>query len=69
MNADGYVVTDEKCETNHPGFFVVGDLREKYAKQIVTAAADGATASLAAAHFVESKKAREECELPAELLA
>jgi len=40
-NADGYVVTNEKCETNMPGIYVVGDLREKYAKQIVVAAADG----------------------------
>jgi thioredoxin reductase (NADPH) len=65
MNADGYVVTDEKCETSIPGIYVVGDLREKFAKQIVLAAADGCTASLAAAHYVESKKATEEvCELP-----
>lgn len=57
MNSDGYVVGDEKCETNTPGIFVVGDLKEKYAKQIVTAAGDGCTAALAAAHYVESKKA------------
>jgi len=60
MNGDGYVVTNEKCETNIPGIYVVGDLREKYAKQIVLAAADGCTAALAAAHYVESKKASEE---------
>jgi thioredoxin reductase (NADPH) len=65
MNADGYVVTDEKCETNIPGIYVVGDLREKYAKQIVLAAADGCTAALASAHYVESKKASEGvCEIP-----
>jgi len=57
MNADGYVVTGDRCETGHPGIFVIGDLREKYAKQIVTAAADGCTAALAAAHYVEEKKA------------
>lgn len=56
MNADGYVVTDDKCETNINGIFAVGDLKEKYAKQIVTAAADGCTAALAAAHYVENKK-------------
>jgi thioredoxin reductase (NADPH) len=65
MNAEGYVVTDEKCETKIPGIYVVGDLREKYAKQIVLAAADGCTAALAAAHFVESKKGVSEvCEIP-----
>ncbi len=65
LNADGYVITDEKCETTIPGIFAAGDLREKYARQIVTAAADGATAALAAAHFVEAKKvSTEACELP-----
>ena len=70
MNADGYVVTDDKCQTNTPGIYVIGDLREKYARQIVIAAADGATAALAAAHFVEAKKATsaDACELPADLL-
>ncbi|HIJ91260.1 MAG: thioredoxin-disulfide reductase [Desulfobulbaceae bacterium] len=57
MNANGYVIADDKCETNTPGIFAVGDLKEKYAKQIVTAAADGCTAALAAAHYVENKKA------------
>ena len=56
MNANGYVIADEKCETNTPGIFAVGDLKEKYAKQIVTAAADGCTAALAAAHYVENRK-------------
>ena len=69
MNADGYVVANEKCETNISGIYVIGDLREKYARQIVVAAADGCTASLAAAHYVEAKKAGDAvCELPPELL-
>lgn len=56
-NANGYVVTDEKCETNIDGIFAIGDLREKYARQIVLSAADGCTAALAAAHYVETKRA------------
>ena len=66
MNADGMVVTDEKCETNSPGVYVIGDLREKFARQIVLSAADGCTAALAAAHFVEAKKPvkGDTCELP-----
>ncbi|MGD9285069.1 MAG: NAD(P)/FAD-dependent oxidoreductase, partial [Desulfobacterales bacterium] len=59
VNSDGYVCTDEKCETNLPGVFAVGDLREKYARQIVLAAADGCTAALAAAYYVEVKRAAE----------
>jgi thioredoxin reductase (NADPH) len=68
MNADGMVVTDEKCETNMPGVYVIGDLREKFARQIVLSAADGCTAALAAAHFVEEKKSlrSDTCELPTE---
>lgn len=63
MSVQGYVVTNEKCETNIPGIFVVGDLKEKYARQIITAAADGCIAALAAAHYVESKKVADSCEL------
>jgi len=67
MNADGYVVTDDKCATSLPGIYVIGDLREKYARQIVLSAADGCTAALAAAHYVETRKASLECELPESL--
>jgi len=63
MTAEGYVVTDNKCETSIPGIFAIGDLMEKYARQIITAAADGCTAALAAAHYVEAKKSSEECAL------
>ena len=63
MTADGYVVADEKCETSIPGIFAIGDLMEKYARQIITAAADGCTAALAAAHYVEAKKSSDECVL------
>jgi thioredoxin reductase (NADPH) len=66
MNADGMVVTDERCETNSPGVYVIGDLREKFARQIVLSAADGCTAALAAAYFVEAKKSLhgDTCKLP-----
>jgi thioredoxin reductase (NADPH) len=67
MSADGFVMTDEKCETNIPGVFAVGDLRERYARQIVLAAGDGCLAALAGAHYVETRKAKmadDTCELP-----
>lgn len=57
LNAEGYALTDDKCETSIPGIFAVGDLRKKYANQIVIAASDGCTAALAAAHYVEARKA------------
>jgi thioredoxin reductase (NADPH) len=55
-SADGYVITDEKCETQIPGIFVIGDLREKYARQIVLSAADGCMAALAASHYVRTRR-------------
>jgi thioredoxin reductase (NADPH) len=66
MNADGMVMTDHKCETNTPGIYVIGDLREKFARQIVLSAADGCTAALAAAYYVDAKKSMqgETCALP-----
>jgi thioredoxin reductase (NADPH) len=57
MNEQGFVITDERCATSVPGIFAVGDLRQKFANQIVVAAADGCIAALAAAHYVEMERA------------
>ena len=43
---DGYVVTDEEMHTNIDGVFAVGDMRKKFLRQVVTAAADGAIAAM-----------------------
>ncbi len=58
MNERGYLITDEKCETNVPGVFAAGDLRQKFANQIVVAAADGCIAALAAAYYIEIQKTK-----------
>lgn len=55
-NEQGYVITDEKCETSVPGIFAAGDLRQKFANQIVVAAADGCIAALGAARYVEVQR-------------
>ncbi|NLB84641.1 MAG: FAD-dependent oxidoreductase [Acholeplasmataceae bacterium] len=44
-NKYGYIVTDEALQTNIPGIFAAGDVREKEIRQIVTATGDGAIAS------------------------
>ena len=59
MSSTNSVITDEKCETAIPGIYAVGDLRHKYANQIVLAAADGCTAALASTHHVEAVKRKE----------
>jgi thioredoxin reductase (NADPH) len=67
MSPDGLVTTNDQCATNIDGIYVVGDLRERYARQIVLAAADGCMAALSAAHYVETRKAMMEdptCVLP-----
>jgi thioredoxin reductase (NADPH) len=67
MSPEGFVITNDQCATNIDGIYVVGDLREKYARQIVLAAADGCMAALSAAHYVETRKAKMEdltCVLP-----
>ncbi|MEJ2657744.1 MAG: thioredoxin-disulfide reductase, partial [Desulfobacterales bacterium] len=61
------VATNDQCATNIDGIYVVGDLRERYARQIVLAAADGCMAALTAARYVETRKAKMEdptCALP-----
>jgi len=67
MSPEGFVITNDQCATNIDGIYVVGDLREKYARQIVLAAADGCMAALSAAHYVETCKAKMKdltCALP-----
>lgn len=44
LDGNGYVVAGEDTKTNIPGVFVVGDIRTKELRQIVTAVADGAIA-------------------------
>ncbi|MDD4692489.1 thioredoxin-disulfide reductase [Eubacterium aggregans] len=45
LDPQGYIVADESTKTNLPGVYAVGDVRTKALRQIITAAADGATAS------------------------
>ena len=49
LDPQGYIIADESTRTNIDGVFAVGDVPTKALRQIVTAAADGATAS----HYVE----------------
>ena len=55
LDSQGYIVADETTRTNLPGVYAAGDVRTKASRQIVTAAADGATA----AYFIEGYLAEE----------
>ncbi len=46
LDKNGYIITNEKMETNIPGVFAAGDVRQKQLRQIVTACSDGAIASV-----------------------
>jgi thioredoxin reductase (NADPH) len=51
-NPWGYFDAAEDCLTETPGLFVAGDIRKKFLRQIVTAAADGAIAATSASAFL-----------------
>lgn len=52
LDPQGYIITNENCETNIPGIFAVGDIRKKSLRQIITAAADGAIAVHSAEKYI-----------------
>lgn len=51
-----YVIADESTKTNIPGVYVVGDVRTKKVRQIVTAVADGAAAAHEAEEYLAEIK-------------
>lgn len=54
LDDGGKILTNEKMETNIPGVYAVGDIRNTPLKQAVTAAADGSLAATMAIGFVEA---------------
>lgn len=56
LTSHGYVITDEKMATNVEGVFAAGDVRDKYLRQVVTAAADGSIAAVAAEKYIHERE-------------
>ena len=52
LDAGGHAVVDLEMRTGVPGLFVAGDLRTSAARQLVAACGDGATAAIAAEHYL-----------------
>lgn len=52
----GYIEVDNKQETAVAGVFAVGDVCDKFLRQVVTAAGDGATAAVAAIQYLEQEE-------------
>jgi thioredoxin reductase (NADPH) len=52
LDERGYIITNEMMETSVEGVYAAGDVREKYLRQVVTAAGDGAIAAVAAQSYL-----------------
>ena len=55
LTSDGHIAAGENTETNLPGVYAAGDVREKVSYQIITAAADGAVAAHMAGIFISER--------------
>nr|WP_245548484.1 FAD-dependent oxidoreductase [Gracilibacillus lacisalsi] len=55
-NEEGYIPTNVNMETDIPGIYAVGDIREKELRQIVTATGDGSIAAKSTQKYVEELK-------------
>lgn len=55
LDENGYIRASEDCRTSADGIFAAGDCRMKDVRQLVTAAADGAVAALAACAWADSQ--------------
>lgn len=52
LDAAGYIITNDRMETEIPGILAAGDIRHNSARQAIAAAGDGATAAIYAEKFI-----------------
>lgn len=52
MDEGGHIYVNDWMETEVPGLFAAGDIRVNSARQVVSAAGDGATAAIRADHYI-----------------
>jgi thioredoxin reductase (NADPH) len=55
MDAGGHILVNEWMETDIPGLYAAGDVRTNSARQLVTAAGDGATAAIRADRYISER--------------
>jgi thioredoxin reductase (NADPH) len=56
MTPRGYLLTNDKMETNIKGVFAAGDIREKFLRQVATSVGDGAIAGFAAEKYIAEEE-------------
>ena len=52
LDKNGYIIADEDGVTSVSGFFAAGDVRTKSVRQVITAAADGASCVYSAENYI-----------------
>lgn len=55
LDAGAHIPVNDWMETEIAGLYAAGDIRANSARQVVTAAGDGATAAIAADHYISSR--------------
>ncbi len=50
----GFIIADAKMQTNVPGVYTAGDVRDTPLRQVSTAVGDGAIAAVSAEHYIEN---------------
>ncbi len=50
----GFIIADARMQTNVPGVFTAGDVRDTPLRQVSTAVGDGAIAAVSAEHYIEN---------------
>jgi len=58
LNEEGYIITNNKMETNIPGLYAVGDVRATPFRQLVVAASEGAIAAHASSQYIDALRGK-----------
>lgn len=56
LTDNNYIKANDNMETNIPGVYAAGDVRDKVVRQVITAAGDGATAAVMAQSYLEAEE-------------
>lgn len=57
LNAEGYVITDQRYRTNVDGVFAAGEIQDQIWRQVATSIGQGTSAGMAAIHWLQEHEA------------